>query len=230
MALRDWVRLPSAWIEEGGLERLRWTGSEWNSGADCAAALMVLMPIAHHADETTGVAKATYDELSECTGLSRAKISAGLTVLEDLAVIDRAQARRSNFELTRFGLKEGWCKFPARRLYTGGRIGFFQDFNLRKPAELHALKLYYLFASRRGEDTNMANISYDKISEYSGLDRARIKTAISLLAGLGLVQVEHVPSTLSDYGISNGYRLAFINSRTHMGTRGRGWDASDFEN
>jgi DNA-binding transcriptional ArsR family regulator len=229
MALRDWVRLPSAWIEEGGLERLRWTGSAWDSGADCAAALMVLMPIAHYADETTGVARATYGELSERTGLSRAKISAGLTILEDLGVIVRAPAGRSSFELIRFGLKEGWCKFPARRLYTGGRIGFFEDFSLRKSAELNALKLYYLFAARRGEDKNMANISYEKISEYSGLDRSRIKTAISLLAGLGLVHVEHVPSALSNYGISNGYRLAFINSRVHMGTRGRGWDASDFE-
>jgi hypothetical protein len=26
MALREWVRLPSAWIEEGGLRELRWSG------------------------------------------------------------------------------------------------------------------------------------------------------------------------------------------------------------
>jgi hypothetical protein len=182
MALREWVRLPSAWIEDGGLKRLRWGTSEWNSGADCLASLMILMVISHYADETTGVTKVTYDEMSTRTGLSRSKISVGLRILEDLEVIIRSTTRQSHFELARFGLTEGWCKFPARRLYQAGRIAMFQDFNLRKPAELNALKLYYLFAARRGEDTNLANISYDTIAEYSGLDRNRIKTAISFLA------------------------------------------------
>jgi hypothetical protein len=49
-----------------------------------------------------------------------------------------------------------------------------------------------------------------------------------VLAAQGLVHVEHVPSMTSDYGISNGYRLAFIDSNVHMGTRGRGMDAADF--
>jgi hypothetical protein len=147
MALREWVRLPSAWIEEGGLQRLRWSGGEWDSGADCTAALMVLMAIAHHADEATGLARLTYDQLCETTGLSRAKVSAGLNILENLRVISRLPAGRSSFQLTRFGLQEGWCKFPARRLYVGSCIAAFQDFNLRKSAELNALKLYYLFAA-----------------------------------------------------------------------------------
>ena len=228
MALRDWVRLPSAWIQERGLQRLRWTGGEFNSGADCAAALMLLAVIAHIADEDTGIASVTYDHFSVSTGLSRAKVSAGLNILEDLAVIIRSPEGRSSYQLTRFGLKEGWCKLPAKRLYSGGRITAFHDFTLRKAAELNALKLYYLFATRRGEDTNMANISYDLISNYVGLDRGRIKTAVSVLAAQGLVHVEHVPSMKSDYGISNGYRLAFIDSNVHMGTRGRGMDAADF--
>jgi Helix-turn-helix domain len=113
-------------------------------------------------------------------------------------------------------------------LYQAGRIAMFQDFNLRKPAELNALKLYYLFAARRGEDTNLANISYDTIAEYSGLDRNRIKTAISFLAAEGVVHVEHVSSSKSQYGISNGYRLAHIQPRFHMGTRGRGIDENSF--
>jgi len=64
--------------------------------------------------------------------------------------------------------------------------------------------------------------------ERVGLDRGRIKTAISVLAAQGLVHVEHVPSLRSDYGISNAYRLAFIQTRNHLGTRGRGLDAGDF--
>ena len=228
MALRDWVRLPSAWIEEGGLQRLRWTGGEFDSGANCASALMVLAVIAHEVKEETGVANLTYDRLCIATGLSRAKVSAGLTILETLAVIVRSPEGRSSYQLKHFGMRDGWCKLPAKRLYSVGRIIAFQDFTLRKAAELNALKLYYLFAARRGEDTNMANISYDRIADYAGLDRGRIKTAISVLAAQGLVHVEHVPSMTNDYGIANAYRLAFIRSRDHMGTHGRGMDATDF--
>ena len=68
MAMRDWVRLPSAWIEQGGLRRLRWSGEE-PTGSDNIAALMVLSPIAHNADDE-GMAKCTYDQLCLATGLS----------------------------------------------------------------------------------------------------------------------------------------------------------------
>src|SRR5687768_15909969 len=109
MALRDWVRLPSAWIEEGGLQRLRWTGGEFDSGANCASALMVLAVIAHEVNEETGVTSLTYDRLCIATGLSRAKVSAGLSILESLAVIGRSPEGRSSYQLTRFGMKDGWC-------------------------------------------------------------------------------------------------------------------------
>jgi hypothetical protein len=85
MRLQDWVRLPSRWIEDGGLQDLQWAGSP-ASGSDNAAALMVLAPIAHVADEK-GVATCTYDRLTLATGLSRAKVANGLTVLADLGVI-----------------------------------------------------------------------------------------------------------------------------------------------
>jgi hypothetical protein len=191
---------------------------------------MVLAVIAHSADEETGTAKLTYDQLGVSTGLSRAKISAGLRVLLALGAVLRSEGGKSYYKLTRFGLKEGWCKFPAKPLYVASRIVAFQEFSLRRSSELNALKLCYLFAARRGEDTNMANISYDKISDYAGIDKARIKTAISVLAAQGLVHVEHAPSLKSLYGVSNGYRLAHIRPRSHMGTLGRGMDAADFEN
>jgi hypothetical protein len=57
MAMRDWVRLPSRWIEDGGLSDLEW-GVGKPSGSDYTAALMVLAPLAHHADGD-GLAKCT---------------------------------------------------------------------------------------------------------------------------------------------------------------------------
>ncbi|MDB5607990.1 MAG: hypothetical protein JWP25_4890 [Bradyrhizobium sp.] len=220
MAMRDWVRLPSAWIEQGGLRWLRWSGEE-PTGSDNIAALMVLSPIAHNADDQ-GLAKCTYDQLCLATGLSRSKVANGLSVLEEREVIEREPSGRSTFQLANYDEAGGWSKLPARRTYgAGGGIIAFEDFTLRSRTELDALKLYYLFARRRSSQTNMAHLSYDKIEEYSGIKRLRIKKAISRLASAGLVYVEHVPSNLNDRGTANAYRLAFLDSYNHLGTRGR---------
>jgi len=48
------------------------------------------------------------------------------------------------------------------------------------------------------------------------------------MAGPGLIHIEHVPSTQSNFGISNAYRLAHLEPHRHMGTIGRGLDPEDF--
>jgi hypothetical protein len=109
------------------------------------------------------------------------------------------------------------------------RIRAFADFRLRKVVELDALKLLFLMVERRDNRTNLANISYPKIEEYTGILNVRIKTAISYLASHSLVHVEHIPRMNSEYGVANAYRVAGIEPYNHMGTRGRMLEASDFE-
>lgn len=228
MALRDWVRLPTEWIEDHGLEALTWGGAD-GKGSDNTAALMALMAIAHQADDETGVARLTYDDICLATGLSRAKLSNGLDVLEAQEIIIREPSGRSTLGLANYDRRGGWGKLPARRLYSMGRIAAFTDFHLRSSAELVALKLYFLFVARRGNDTNMANISFNKIEEYTGLERHRIKTGVTLLCATGLVHVEHIPSSVNGHGIANAYRLVGIDPHVHMGTRGRGLEDVDFD-
>jgi hypothetical protein len=83
------------------------------------------------------------------------------------------------------------------------------------------MKLYLLFASRRNNESNFADISYDKITEFSGVERSRLKRAISVLAANGLVYVEHRRSNKNEHGVANAYRLAHLDAYAHMGTRGR---------
>lgn len=219
MAMRDWVRLPSRWIEDGGLSEIEWAAAK-PSGSDYIAGLMVLAPLAHHADEN-GVAKCTYDQLVLATGLSRSKVSAGLSVLKELVLIEHEPAGRSTFQINNYHLAGGWSKLPARRLYAGGHIVAFQHFRLRAMCELHALKLYYLFVRRRSNETNMAHLSYEKIEEYSGIERSRIKKGISFLVSVGLVHVEHLPSRYYEGRHANAYRIIYLDSYHHLGTRGR---------
>jgi DNA-binding transcriptional ArsR family regulator len=222
---QSWIKLPSQWIEKSGLKDFRWARGE---GADNLAALMALTVISHHIDAGSGVARLTYDALCNMASLSRAKLSSGLGILAERGLIEREPEGRSTYLLANYNPEIGWAKFPAAGLYRHGTVAAFTEFRLRLPAELEALKLYFLFASRRNRYTNMANITYDTIEEYSGVARNNIKRALSVLAANGLVHVEHVSSGTYEDGIANAYRLAHLDTRHHMGTNGRGADPFDF--
>ena len=226
MALPKWVHLPSAWVDGGGLKQFRWKSVE---GSDNTAALLALIVIAHHADQETGIAVLTYDQLCTAAGISRAKLSKGLAILQVRSIVERGASGRSSFQLVGYDLSSGWSKFPAKSLYVGPVVDAFRQFRLRSATELNALKLYLLFAARRGRDTNMANIGFDKIAEYTGLRREQIKAATSLLASLSLAYIERVPSAVNDYGVANAYRLAGLESTVHMGTIGRRLTAGEFD-
>lgn len=226
---KNWVRLPSNWINcNYGLKALRWKND--GVGSDATAALMALTAIAHHTDQQSGIARITYDALCSATGLSRAKLANGLDVLENLQVVGRAPEGRSTYRLS--GLTDPdarWAKLPLKSMYASNRIAAFQELRLRKENELNALKLFFLFAARRSRETNMANISFSAIEEYTGIERAKIKPAASLLAALSLIYVEHLPTDKYPSGIANAYRLVGIDPYKHMGTQGRGMTAYDFD-
>jgi hypothetical protein len=111
VARRQWVRLPSAWIANGGLEKLSWTYG--GAGSDNIAALMLLTAIAHAADQDSGIARLTYEDICAVTGLSRAKVSNGLEVLRKIEIVDRGpDAARSTYRLMNYDPQGNWAKFP----------------------------------------------------------------------------------------------------------------------
>jgi hypothetical protein len=207
MAIDPWVCLPTAWISERGLREFRW--KHGGTGSDNIAALMALVAIAHVADQANGIATATYDELCKATSLSRAKLSNGLNVLEERKLIERPPGeKRSTYRLVAFDRHQrGWGKLPLKRMKHGGSIDAFKNFSLRSIGELNALKLFLLFIAFRDNDSNLANISYDKIEEYTGIEREKIRSGLSVLALLPLVHIERVPSETNDYGVANAYRI-----------------------
>jgi len=216
----EWVRLPIGWIAHHRLKEFKWANS--GPGADQVAALMTLVAIAHCADQETGRARLTYDELTKRACLSRAKLSRGLAVLQERKLITRrADGLRSDVGLADYDPKLGWAKLPMKSMYAAGRIRAFDEFSLRRPVELDAMKMFFLFAERRDRKSNAANISYDGIETYTGIARAKIKPAQSLLAALSLVYVELTLSTQSDRGIANAYRIVGLESRVHRGTTER---------
>ena len=89
MNMRKWVKLPSAWMEDGGLSKFKWRAE---TGASETAALMVLIAVAHRANLDDGIARTTYDELTTATGISRTKVSDGLDVLETRKLVRTRRA------------------------------------------------------------------------------------------------------------------------------------------
>jgi len=222
---RPWVKLPSAWIERGGLKAFRWVKG---AGADETAALMTLAAVAHRSDLETGIATATYDDLCEACSLSRPKLSAGLGLLMERGILARDKtSKRGVYALAGFEPNAKWAKFPCAGLYRGRRIGLFADYHLRSPVELNALKLMFLIAARRNNKTNGALISYDKITEYAGLDRDQVRSGLDKLINHDLVRIERSAAAANEHATASTYRLAHIDPHRHAGTIGRGAGASD---
>lgn len=186
MALKPWVRLPTHWIEGLRLLEFRW---ERGKGAANTAALMLLLVIAHHADDQAdGIASLSYDVMQSATGLARATISAGLDILVERQILERVADRKGKYRL--IDIPAGpWGKLPARGLYSGSMVDAFRPFRLRSAHELEALKVYIAFISRRNNKTNRINLSYDGIEKYTGIHRGRINSALTTLATAGLIGI-----------------------------------------
>ncbi len=217
----EFVRLPSRWIQQGGLKAFAWkSGAGSENNATQIVALMILVLIAHDADQTTGVAQITYDHLVERSSSSREKVSAALKFLEQCKLIERKTHGRSSIRLTDFDPLKGWAKLPSKRLYQNDVVTAFRHVKLRVRTELDALKLYLLLIAFRDNESNVARISYLRITEYSGIAAKNITAAISFLNGQTLIYTERAPSGESDFGVSNKYRVVGIDPYRHRGTQG----------
>ena len=211
------VKMPSAWINDGGLRAFTWKPN----GSDNLAALMVLIVIVQHMDPDDGVARLTFTQIADMASIGREKVARALDLLAARGLIERWTDGRSTYQVVGYDPAGGWAKLPVKGLYHNGVVAAFQEFRLRRRAELDALKLYLLFAARRSNDTNLAKIGYDKIEDYTGVTRPHIRSALSVLGAHSLVQIERFDSLMSDSGVANAYRLSHLDSYRHIGTIGR---------
>jgi len=221
--------MPSQWIMypdqyNGGLTAFEWRG---NDRSDNIAALMVYIAIVHHVNEVSipqfsepGCTKLPYSELQEITGLSRKKISGGLKILKALSIITADTSGKTTvYKLVNNNFDQYWAKLPFQYLYSGRHISFFNSCNLRKRVELDALKIYLLLVAFRDNNINHAAIAYPKMAIYTGIDRNRIRHALSLLVAHELISVDQIVQRASgDEGprAVNYYRILGL-SGVHFG-------------
>lgn len=213
-----WKQLPTRWIHNRELKQLRWTAH----GADAIAALMVMLVMGHSrplvSDGTNGDhVSVTYDDFARALNISRSTISKGIRLLLDQQWIERGDSR-SQYRFT--SPSTPWGKVAVRALYDRhGAISAFDPWRLRTPLELDALKLYFLLTAFRDTQKNYAMMSYDVMSDYTGVQKGKIKGAQNLLVVSNLIYVEREAKDPFDRANpANLYRLKGVDPYRHAGT------------
>lgn len=219
-----WARMPTNWIHKDGLREFRWTAKAKSvSNAHKVAALQLYVAICMSGDELQmtdddGITQiryasdATYNKLQLMTGLSRASVAGGLSLLNDFEIVEIIKAGRKNYYAPAdYNGVSGWCKVPYRRVVNDlGQIVPFQAFKLRRKAELHALKLYLYLCYARPNQIGFTQVSYEKINKATGIPEKAIPAAYTVLAGSGLLS--HIDKAVEDEETNkraaNSYYLA----------------------
>jgi hypothetical protein len=211
-----WAKIPTRWIiQDSKLSQLTWD----KHGSDATAALILLISLAimfNRSNIGKGGKReypargfhASYEKLRDFTGLSRAKIAAGLSLLRWLQVIDVEQYGRRNWYSLTGVLKAGqWGQLPQTHLLRTASFAF-RKFQLRHPNEMNALKLYLVLLAYRNVRGNFTAIGYEKICQVTGMEWKDVGLALELLRDFDLVHIEEGEPRESQLGRPyNRYRV-----------------------
>lgn len=201
MAKKLWIKMPTNWIHKDGLRAFGWSvRSVKVSNAHKIAALQLYVAIAMTCEDmeitnqegpslTCFASSLTYNRLQVMTGLSRASVAGGLSLLEEKEIIKVFREGRKNYySPADYNGVSGWCKVPYRRLLNDqGNVTAFHAFKLRRKAELHALKLYLYLCYARPNTSHFTMASYEAINKATGIPEKFIPAAYTVLVGTGLL-------------------------------------------
>ncbi|WP_076592603.1 hypothetical protein [Herminiimonas arsenitoxidans] len=134
------------------------------------------------------VARLTYEDFIQITGLSKKLISLGLQKLLERKLIRRIDGAGS-YEIYGLGSGEQWSKLPGLELLTPAKTSFapFSNFFMRGRHELNAMKLYFYYASTRDRDNAFSTPAFPTILSKTGVPEREIPKANSFLLTSGLL-------------------------------------------
>ena len=166
------------------------------------AALKIYMVISLNANykptpdlKIAGSAQLSYTDFENLLQISRATVAKGIAKLKKIGLIDVDYSTRpAIYSLPHYlDDSQGWGKLPKRYLFGTERHGTVEKiaaFSMRHRAHLNALRIYLLLISFSRGTPLSANLSYDKITEYTGMSREHIHPALSVLFDMQLVSVK----------------------------------------
>ncbi len=219
MATYRWTKFPTNWIRfSGGLCLL----DSKPPGID-AAALKLLIAISGKTSLPEsrsifgpGRAQLTYDEFERETTLSRAMIARGIAILNSVGRIAVTENGKGNiYSICDYEEQKGWGKLPFEYLLRGngnddGRLATIPN---RGRGGRDALKIYFALIAFRDNASGYSRLSYNKISEYTGVPRRYIRGALSILYEAGMVHRERFADLPDTYTSANQYWVAGVSQR-----------------
>ncbi|WP_439672905.1 hypothetical protein AEMCBJ_33550 (plasmid) [Cupriavidus necator] len=230
-----WTKMPSAWLirTEGGpcpLAALDWATHRTHATAALVLLLVlaIRLNLSHRGkpfDATRGHEVAlSYDEMREMTGFAKATVLKAVMLLEGMgAIVSRKEGRRRVYALPQVAQSGQWCQLPQDYLLTrrgdkqygleleeppsrNHELKRLRGFPFGYRAGLNAMKLYVLFVALRNQRLDTTAISYDTIMGYTGMRRADIPEAFSLLVAHELARAADERDG-RDYDRSKRYRV-----------------------
>jgi hypothetical protein len=98
----------------------------------------------------------------------------------------------------------GWAKIPRRYLLEGGS---FRNLEIRGRIHLEALKIYLSLLTFRQNAFPHVSLTYDKIGEYTGIPRARIRRSLDVLFSHAWISLTTYTDDVGGTKIPNTYFL-----------------------
>jgi len=138
----------------------------------------------------------TYDDIENNTFVARGEIKSSLNLLQKEKLITVTRSCAGNVYRILGNVESRFAQVPTA-IFNYSLLQYFTlkhsviQQNQRRQTALDALKLYYLFLAIRNNRDNRARIGYDKIVEYTGIQRKNIRRSISLLIEIGLINCEN---------------------------------------
>jgi predicted transcriptional regulator len=178
-------KLPSWWSrDEKGLKRF--IGGA-NAGASIAA-LKCLLAITLMSEYSTQQARVSYGGLMDLTGLSRPMIPRAIKKLEAEGMIEICRKGYVNsYQLLSSKNDDRWAKVPYDKVRKA--LGGIPN---KGDAALSALKIYIQLITMRWNSTRDVEISYDKLRDYIGIQKHRIRPGLDILFSHTLVHIKQV--------------------------------------
>lgn len=146
-----------------------------------------------------GKVRTTYEELILYLGLTRPMVARGLRVLENHGAVERVGTKPLIYRIkgSDQDVADEWMGFTwLPKGYIWGskdrkskRLVILSGYPNRGAAAAHGLALYLLLVSVAQRNSNVALITYGKMSSRLGLSNQEIRAAIDLLVNHGFISV-----------------------------------------
>ncbi|HDR1345866.1 TPA: hypothetical protein QB387_002154 [Pasteurella multocida] len=203
MNKKGFCALPNEWIRNKMLKEFIATIKRGESIAALKCLLTLNLCMDFYSYTTSEI---SYSELEKVTNLSRPMVLAGIKILLSRNIIEiekESSGRKARvYKLVKMDGK--WSRVPRDKI-----IGFIKNINNRGISSLSALKIYLVLLTVRNNESDIVNIGYEKIRDYTGLQSKDIKPGLQVLYEHKLIAVTQEMDDFTRKYKSNSYTILF---------------------